>query len=89
MISGKYLIEEEIRQMECHKWVMSQKEGHDVGESAFFDWVQMYENSFRNWAKNIPENCINCGLKCPKRDIKCISPFIKHRINFLQKEHII
>jgi len=85
MIQGKYFIEEEIHQMRTHKWLMSQSAGHDVGESAFFDWVFTYEGSFREWANSLPENCINCGLDCQKDSTECIKPFVEHRIKYLEK----
>jgi|GEM_PF-3040994 len=84
MIDIKYSNPEELRQMNIHKWLVSEKCGRDVGEEAFFDWIQRYARLFRSWANTLPENCINCGLQCNKDgNNKCINPFNPKRLEHL------
>ena len=83
MINIKYSNVEELRQMHIHKWLVSEKCGHDVGEAAFFDWIQRYASLFRNWTNTLPENCINCGLQCEKESNECVNPFNNKRLERL------
>lgn len=39
--------EMQLREMERHKWIESEKAGRDLGEDAVFDWVRRYAVSFR------------------------------------------
>ena len=39
--------EMQLREIERHKWIESEKEGRDLGEDAAFDWVRRYAASFR------------------------------------------
>jgi len=45
---------EEINQIQIseilkHKWIMSEKEGRDLGEEAVKDWVDKYAPAFREY----------------------------------------
>ena len=46
MITAKIKVEDEVRaqiqEIEKHKWFMSQRLGHDVGEQAYIDWIEKY-----------------------------------------------
>ena len=39
----------QIREIERHKWIESQKAGRDLGEEAVFDWVMHYAADFRRY----------------------------------------
>jgi hypothetical protein len=32
-----------------HKWILSEKVGHDVGREAVIDWIRQYASQFREW----------------------------------------
>jgi hypothetical protein len=36
-----------------HKWIESQKAGHDLGQSAFFDWVDKHADAFRHYIVDV------------------------------------
>lgn len=87
MIDIKYTCAEEIRQMNIFKWIESEKCGSDIGEQACFEWVQKYAKTFREFTKTLPEQCINCGLNCPKNSNECVNPFNENRVKFFQSLH--
>ena len=37
----------QIDEIEKHKWIESEKAGHDLGEAARIDWVKKYAAKFR------------------------------------------
>lgn len=39
----------EIREIERHKWIASEKAGRDLGDRAIFDWVEHHADAFRNY----------------------------------------
>lgn len=41
--------EAQCEEMQKHRWIESEKAGHDLGESAYLDWVRKYAKSFREW----------------------------------------
>jgi hypothetical protein len=84
----KYLNEEQVHQMSIHKWIRSEEVGHDIGECGNLDWARNYAAIFRDWAENLPLNCIQCGLtgcQGPDDDSECSHPFCNERLNLLQK----
>lgn len=82
MVNIKYVNKEEVEQMDKHKWVESEKHGHDIGPDAYLNWIELYAKPFREWSNTIPENCISCGLKdCSNTPgNECTHPFNEHRI---------
>lgn len=43
----------QIKEIDRHKWIESQKAGYDLGDRAVFDWVEKYAASFR---RHVVEN---------------------------------
>jgi NAD-dependent dihydropyrimidine dehydrogenase PreA subunit len=76
---------EEFHQMDVHKWLVSEKAGHDVGQEAYFDWIKKYAALFRQWVNSLPSNCIGCGA-CNQKADECPHPFKEERIQYLSKE---
>jgi hypothetical protein len=76
---------EQKRHIEIHKWIMSEKAGHDLSEEACLDWVDHYASAFRDWIKSIPDKCIECGncLQCGKNPLECPDPFNHKRLDKL------
>lgn len=37
----------QIEEMEKHKWIESEKAGHDLGQAAHREWVEKYAAQFR------------------------------------------
>ena len=37
----------QLREIERHKWIESEKAGRDLGEDAVFDWIRQHAVSFR------------------------------------------
>jgi len=76
---------EQKKQIEIHKWILSERAGHDLSEEACIDWVDHYAASFREWVKKIPDHCINCGncSDCDKNPSECNDPFNHNRLNKL------
>jgi len=83
-MNQKFILNEEIRQMDIHKWLLSEKCGYNLGDWAYFDWIKKYAEPFRIWAMTIPDDCICCGL-CSTKESTCSNPFNNHRIQFLTK----
>lgn len=83
----KYINDEQIHQMQVHRWIESQREGHDLGEAGNIDWVSKYAGAFREWVEHVPSQCIHCGLtgcQGPDEDGDCQNPFSEHRLNILK-----
>ena len=38
---------EEIQEIERHKWIESEKAGHDLGHDAIMEWVLKYAKQYR------------------------------------------
>lgn len=34
------------REIDCHKWIASQRAGHDLGETAVRDWIRMHWSGY-------------------------------------------
>ena len=48
---------ESLRFHREHKWIMSEKEGRDLGEGAVKDWIDKYAAIFREyWERKLKEN---------------------------------
>ncbi len=43
----------QMHEIDRHKWIESQKAGHDLGEEAVFDWVMNYADDFRRYIENV------------------------------------
>jgi len=39
----------QIREILKHKWIMSEKQGRDLGEEAVKDWIDKYAPDFREY----------------------------------------
>jgi hypothetical protein len=39
-------------EIERHKWIESEKAGHDLGEAAVQDWINRYAKTFREEYEN-------------------------------------
>jgi len=84
----KYLNKEQKHQIEIHKWIRSEQIGYDIGEPGCLEWVRAYAAIFREWAENLPTQCIQCGLtgcQGPDSDKECPYPFCEPRLNILQR----
>jgi len=36
-------------EMMRHKWLVSEREGRDIGSAAILEWVDLYAEEWRNW----------------------------------------
>lgn len=43
----KELMDSQIEEINKHKWIESEKAGHDLGEEAVKEWIQKYAKKFR------------------------------------------
>lgn len=77
--------EEQIRQMEIHKWIQSERAGIDLSDTAIFEWVEKYAPAFRKFADSIPYDCISCGSCAGCTGMECVTPFKEERIQFWVK----
>ena len=54
-----FLIRLELDEMARYKWLESEKAGHDLGEEAMLEWVELYIDEFlrkqkqKNWSDNL------------------------------------
>ncbi len=39
-------------ELEKYKWIKSEKAGHDVGQAAYMEWVDLYAARFREYWEN-------------------------------------
>lgn len=43
----------QAHEMEVHKWLESEKAGHDLGNAAIQDWIDKHAKAFREeWERN-------------------------------------
>lgn len=48
----KQFMDAQVKEMEIHKWIESEKANHDLGEEALKDWIKKHAEEFRNkWEK--------------------------------------
>lgn len=52
----------QIKAMEIHKWIESEKAGHDLGEAANIDWVRRFAKQFSE------EHPIDGDVEMPETD---------------------
>jgi hypothetical protein len=45
----KEFMEDQVKEIEKHKWIMSEKAGHDLGSEACRDWIIKYAKQFREF----------------------------------------
>ena len=48
------------REIERHKWIESQKAGHDLGDQAVFDWVMRYSEDFKRYVAEVLGEKVCC-----------------------------
>jgi len=83
----KKINEEQIRQMNIHKWLESEKSGRDLGEDAVLDWIEKHARNFREWAEKVPYMCARCGIcGSPKDEKTCVMPFDEERMIYIEKK---
>ena len=41
------LMTAQIKEIERHKWIQSEKAGYDLGQAAVFDWIERFAAAFR------------------------------------------
>ena len=41
--------EAQREEMQKHRWIESEKAGHDLGDFAYFDWIKKYAKAFRDY----------------------------------------
>ena len=53
----------QVEEIKRHKWIESEKAGHDLGRAAVDDWVKKYAKTYREeWEHSHPEKkCDQCG----------------------------
>ena len=62
MARKKKLTQEEIHQKQIdeilkHKWILSEKEGRDLGEQAVLDWVKKHAADYREYWEEELKKC--------------------------------
>lgn len=83
-IRATYILQEQMREMEIYRWIRSEESGYDLGETAYYGWVEKYASEFRKWSDSIPAECIDCGVCVTgETGIECLNPF-----NVQRKERI-
>jgi len=45
----RQLLEEQRAEIERHKWIESEKAGHDLGRDAVMDWIKNNAAAWRQW----------------------------------------
>lgn len=45
----KEFMDDQVKEIEKHKWIMSEKAGHDLGGEACRDWIFKYAKQFREF----------------------------------------
>lgn len=45
-------MQEQCREICIHKWIESEKAGHDLGAEAIKDWITKYARQFREYAEH-------------------------------------
>lgn len=57
MANNKECMMAQIEEIQKHKWIESEKAGHDLGEEAVKDWVKKHAKEWRdNWNKEHEEH---------------------------------
>lgn len=52
----KQFLQVQSEEMLKHKWIMSEKANHDLGQEAITDWIRKYAKDFRKfWQINHPD----------------------------------
>ena len=52
----KKFMEDQIEEIQIHKWIESEKAGHDLGSEAVKDFIKNHAAQFReDWLKNHPD----------------------------------
>jgi len=55
-LSWEEILRIQIIEILKHKWILSEKEGRDLGEDAVKDWVEKHAADFRKfWEKKLGE----------------------------------
>jgi hypothetical protein len=80
------IVLEQVRQMDIHKWISSEKCGYDRKDEALFEWINKYAKDFRIFAESIPYTCVHCGNCNGNIEQTCPNPFNEKRIEHLKKE---
>ena len=70
--------------MEEYRSRLSEKKGQDVGDMAFFEWIEKYGDAFRKWVESFPERCINCGGCNLEHGEMCVDPFNPKRHEYTE-----
>jgi hypothetical protein len=48
----KKFMEDQVKEMEIHKWIESEKANQDLGEEALKDWIKKHAEEYRKkWEK--------------------------------------
>lgn len=76
----------QVEEMRRHRWIESQKAGHDVGEKAFSDWVNNYAKLYRSEYEETYEEMIERVTKEVRCEVQRSLPFATEDIvKFLTK----
>lgn len=87
MIKLEYRNREQVRHMDIHKWILSERRGCDLGQEAYFDWIARYAAKFSKWAFTLPDTCIGCGA-CDSTG-ECPMPFHEKRLEKLNQTYSV
>ncbi len=49
----------QISEMEKYKWICSERNGHDAGKHAYFEWTQKYGRKVREWLESLSDEEID------------------------------
>lgn len=53
-------MEDQVKEMEIHKWIESEKANQDLGEEALKDWIKKHAEEYRKkWEKEYKDENIN------------------------------
>lgn len=81
---------EQKRQIEIHKWLVSERQHRDVADEAVLEWVEKYAPLFRKWAESLPYNCVSCKEGCTHMiSNMCQDPFNEERVKYLENNKLI
>lgn len=76
----------QVEEMKRHRWIESQKAGHDVGEDAFADWVRNYASDYRSEYEETYEEMIERVTEEVRCEVQRSLPFADESIvRFLTK----
>ena len=52
---------DEIKEIEKHKWIKSEQAQRDLGQEAILEWITKYAKEFReNWEREHGDRCSGC-----------------------------